>query len=74
MINTRKARLSDKEISIIKLLFECNRSVSSVAKKICYSRSSVYNFIKKINDKTGFNPLEIKDLIQLQKIYGNLGD
>lgn len=56
----------DKEMYKILLAFADNdMSVNAITKKVYLTNTAIYNRFKKIEEKTGLNPLRFWDLVQL---------
>ena len=71
---SKKIRLSNRDKTVIRLLLTFNMNVTEVAREMCYSRQSIYNFVKKITEKTGLNPLDIQNLLDLKQKYCSSGE
>ena len=59
------SELSEKEKEILLEFAKNDMRISPTAKNLFFNRNSVYYYLRKVKNKTGFDPLCFYDLVKL---------
>lgn len=64
----------DRKREIILAMADCNLSIAAVAEKLHFNRNNIVYHMNQIKKKTGLNPRNFYDLVELLKMLEDTED